>query len=114
MSSTLAKNIYYTQIKRFSVKYDVKAGELMLKVNFLKNLVTQLCDVFPAHAESIKRDFEKNCHRVLTKAFNKFDLVTREEFDTQTKVLLRTRKKLEEIEKHMQELQDLLKHKHQK
>jgi hypothetical protein len=51
---------------------------------------------------------------MLSKAFHKFDLVTREEFDTQSKVLLRTRKKMEELESHIKELEALLKHKDRK
>lgn len=80
----------------------------MSKANFLKNLAAQLSDILPAHVGTLKKDFEKNCRHILTTAFAKFDLVTREEFDTQTKVLLRTRKKLEELEKHIKELETLL------
>lgn len=85
----------------------------MTKKNFLKDLASQLSDALPSHFGALKRDFEKNCHSVLTKAFAKFDLVTREEFDTQTKVLLRTRKKLEELEGHIKELEQHL-HKRRK
>lgn len=81
----------------------------MTKKNFLKDIVTQLTETLPSHVGTLKKDFEKNCHGILTKALNKFDLVTREEFDTQSKVLSRTRKKLEELEGHIKELEDLLK-----
>lgn len=83
----------------------------MLKTNFLKDLVSQLSEALPTHFSTLKKDFEKNCHRILSKTFSKFDLVTREEFDTQSKVLLRTRKKLEELENHIAELEKLLKSK---
>jgi len=83
----------------------------MSKTNFLKNLADQLSDALPSHIGTLKKDFEKNCHAILTKAFAKFDLVTRDEFDTQTKVLLRTRKKLEELETHLKTLEGLLKKK---
>lgn len=86
----------------------------MLKTNFLKNLTEQLCAILPSHLGVLKKDFEKHCQSILTKAFTKFDLVTREEFDTQNKVLGRTRKKLEELEKHIKELEALLKDKHHK
>jgi BMFP domain-containing protein YqiC len=84
----------------------------MTKTNFLKQLATQLTDALPTHVGSLKKDFEKNCHSILTKTFAKFDLVTREEFDTQTKVLGRTRKKLEELEKQMNAIEALLKNKY--
>lgn len=84
----------------------------MSKTQFLKNLAAQLSDALPSHIGALKKDFEKNCHGILTKAFTKFDLVTREEFDTQTNVLSRTRKKLEELETQIKELENTLKDKH--
>ncbi|MBV9576366.1 MAG: accessory factor UbiK family protein [Gammaproteobacteria bacterium] len=81
----------------------------MPKADFLKNLSDHLTQAFPEHLSTFKKDFEKNCHRILTNAFAKLDLVTREEFDTQTKVLIRTRKKLEALEKEMKTIEALLK-----
>lgn len=86
----------------------------MIKNNFLKNLAEQLTDALPEHFGALKKDFEKNCQRILHKTFTKLELVTREEFDTQTKVLIRTRKKLDELEKHIKELELLLKTKSKK
>jgi BMFP domain-containing protein YqiC len=86
----------------------------MLKTNLLKDLVNQLCEALPTHVQTIKKDFKKNCHAILTKAFTKFDIVTREEFDIQTKVLIRTRKKLQELEDHMNQLEKLFNEKHRK
>lgn len=86
----------------------------MSKTNFLKDLASQLSSILPSHVGTLKNDFEKNCRSVLSKALNKFDLITREEFDAQTKVLARTRKKMEELESHVKELETLLKSKHRK
>jgi hypothetical protein len=80
----------------------------MSKKNFFKQLADQLSDALPSHIGTLKKDFEKNCQGILSNAFDKFDLVTREEFDTQTKVLARTRKKLDDMEKQIEELQALL------
>ena len=80
-----------------------------MKPNFLKNLAAQLSDSLPSHLGTLKADFEKNCQRVLQHGFQKLDLVTREEFDLQSKVLLRTRKKLEEMEAHLREMETKLK-----
>jgi BMFP domain-containing protein YqiC len=85
-----------------------------MKTNFLKDLATQLSESLPSHVNALKKDFEKNCQSILSKAFHKLDIVTREEFDTQTKVLIRTRKKLEELEKHLKALETQLKKKHPK
>ena len=83
----------------------------MSKPNFLQQLAAQLSDALPSHIGTLKKDFEKSCHHILSTAFAKFDLVTREEFDTQTKVLLRSRKKMEELEQRIKELENQLKHK---
>lgn len=50
-------------------------------------------------------DLQKNVKALLTQQFARLELVTREEFDTQTKVLARTRAKLEELEKKLAELE---------
>lgn len=51
-----------------------------------------------ALADSPAKDIEKNLHAVLQSVFTRLDLVTREEFDVQQAVLLRTREKLEALE----------------
>lgn len=77
----------------------------MLKPDFLKKLAEELTGSLPQHLHSVKKDLQKNCHLILNKAFSKLDLVTREEFDVQTKVLARTRKKLEELEEILKTLE---------
>lgn len=49
-------------------------------------------------ASSPARDIEKNARALLTSAFARLDLVTREEFDIQAAVLARTREKLGALE----------------
>lgn len=51
-----------------------------------------------ALAESPAKDVEKNLRAVLQGVFAKLDLVTREEFEVQQAVLLKTRAKLEALE----------------
>jgi BMFP domain-containing protein YqiC len=48
--------------------------------------------------KSPAKDVEKNLKAMLSGALSRLDLVTREEFDVQTQVLLRTREKLTELE----------------
>jgi len=52
-----------------------------------------------AGIREMQQDVEKNVHTLLQGAFARLDLVTREEFDTQSRVLARTREKLEQLEK---------------
>ena len=56
-------------------------------------------------AQSPVKDFEKNARAVLASVFSRLDLVTREEFDVQSQVLLRTREKLEAMEKRIAEIE---------
>jgi hypothetical protein len=51
------------------------------------------------------KDFEKNARALLAQGFAKLDLVTREEFDVQTQVLLRSREKLTALEARVAELE---------
>ncbi|MEI7457334.1 MAG: accessory factor UbiK family protein [Nitrosomonadales bacterium] len=44
------------------------------------------------------KDIEKNVRALLTQGFSKLDLVTREEFDIQSQVLLRAREQLSALE----------------
>lgn len=80
----------------------------MAKPNFLSDLVEQLTNALPTHLGTLKKDFEKNCRGILNKTFDKFDLVRREEFDVQSKVLARTRKKCEALEAELKKLEALI------
>lgn len=53
------------------------------------------------------RDIEKNVRAMMQTALQKLDLVTREEFDVQQEVLLRTREKLIELESRLALLEAL-------
>jgi BMFP domain-containing protein YqiC len=77
----------------------------MEKPKFLNELAQKLCDALPPGLHTMKKDVEKNFHAVLQSTFNKLDLVTREEFDTQTKVLARSRKKIEDLEMKIKDLE---------
>ena len=59
-------------------------------------------------AASPAKDVEKNMRAMLAGAFSRLDLVNREEFDAQAKVLARTRVKLEELRERVAELDSRL------
>lgn len=77
----------------------------MPKQDFLKKLAEELTSAIPNHFQSIKKDMEKNCHLILKKFFSSLNIVTREEFDVQAKVLARTRKKVEKLEELVKTLE---------
>ena len=51
------------------------------------------------------RDIEKNVRTMMNHGFQKMDLVTREEFDLQARVLAKTREKLEALEEKVTALE---------
>ena len=74
----------------------------------LNELTEKLCAIFPEGLQGLGEDAKKNIHSVLQATFDKFDLVTRDEFDAQCAVLMRTREKIEALEKQVAELDDSL------
>lgn len=56
-------------------------------------------------AASPAADLEKNARVMLSGFFAKLDVVTREEFDIQAKLLLRTREKLQALEARIARLE---------
>jgi BMFP domain-containing protein YqiC len=75
---------------------------------FLKDAAERISNALPENLQAMKKDWEKNVHSILTGAFAKLDLVTREEFDAQTKVLARTRQKIEALEAAVKEMEKAL------
>lgn len=74
----------------------------MLKPRFVEDLNARMSEIL---ASSPARDLEKNLQAMLSGVFTRLNLVTREEFDVQAKVLIRTREKLAVIEKKIAELE---------
>ena len=60
-----------------------------------------------AISQNPAKDIEKNVRAMMQSALQKLDLVTREEFDVQQEVLLRTREKLTELETRLAQLEAL-------
>lgn len=86
----------------------------MKKPQFLDDLSNRLCDALPANVKTLKKDIEKNFHTILQNTFTKLDLITRKEFDAQTKVLARSRQKIEALEVKLKKLADMIKKSDQK
>ena len=86
----------------------------MKKTHVLKDLAARLYKTLPKDLHTVKKDLEKNFHGILKGTFAKLELVTREEFDVQSKVLSRTRKKLEDLEREIKHLEKALKNKTEK
>jgi BMFP domain-containing protein YqiC len=71
----------------------------------ISDLANKLAAAVPGELNDLRDDLEGNFRSLLATGLDKMDLVTREEFEIQTKVLARTREKLEQLEKELQALQ---------
>lgn len=87
------------------VCYTFLEEEDVLDTRFLDELNRKVSELIAA---SPAKDIEKNVRALLSSAFSRLDLVTREEFDVQREVLARTRAKLEEMEARLAELEKSL------
>ena len=76
-----------------------------MKTELLEKIASQISQLMP---QSGGEDLKKNIQQVLARQLNKLDVVSRDEFDAQQAVLLRTREKLEALEKTVKELEDKL------
>jgi len=76
----------------------------MIDIKTIEKLATTLSEQLPAGLIALKDDTEKNLKTILQQQFSTLDLVTREEFDTQSAVLAKTREKLERLEKTLNAL----------
>ena len=74
----------------------------MANQNLFDEIQRRIAEVM---AQSPARDLEANLKAMMTSFFARRDLVTREEFDVQREVLLRTREKLERLEARVAQLE---------
>ncbi|MBP6552838.1 MAG: accessory factor UbiK family protein [Vitreoscilla sp.] len=70
----------------------------MIAKKILEEISSKLGDTI---AQSPAKDIEKNVKSLMGSAFNRMDLVTREEFDIQQQVLIKTRELLTQLEQRV-------------
>ena len=80
----------------------------MIQANDIDKLAQRLAALVPPGLKEAREDLGANFRAVLQSGLNKLDLVTREEFDVQRCVLLRTREKIEELERQVARLESSL------
>ena len=73
--------------------------------NIINQLMRQINDTVLPGAQALSGDMQQHLRSAMMVAFDKMDLVTREEFDAQRAVLTRTREKLDAIELQLAELE---------
>ncbi|MBP2846712.1 accessory factor UbiK family protein [Dickeya oryzae] len=77
----------------------------MIDPKKLEQIARQVQESMPKGIREFGEDMEKKIRQILQSQLGKLDVVSREEFDLQTQVLLRTREKLALLEQRMSELE---------
>lgn len=71
----------------------------MIDLNHIDDLARRLSQLVPPGLRDSQEELQQTFKSALQAGLAKLDLVTREEFDVQQAVLLRTREKLETLER---------------
>ncbi|OMH27974.1 accessory factor UbiK family protein [Motiliproteus sp. MSK22-1] len=77
----------------------------MIAPKLLEGLNEQLVQLLGEGPQKTQEELKRGANQILQSAFSRLDLVTREEFDTQQEVLLRTRSLVEALEKRVAQLE---------
>lgn len=72
---------------------------------FINQFLHQLNNIITPGAEALGSEMQQKLRAAAQAAFDRLDLVTRDEFDAQQAVLKRSREKLEKLEQQLAELE---------
>ncbi|MFT5115258.1 MAG: BMFP domain-containing protein YqiC [Parasphingorhabdus sp.] len=78
----------------------------MINNQDLNRLSEKINQLIPAGMQSIKSDFEAKLKLLLQQQLSELEFVSREEFDIQSRVLQRTRTRLEALESRINQLEE--------
>ncbi len=78
----------------------------MINLQLVDDLARRLGALLPPGMAEARMDLEKNFRAALQSGLQRLDLVTREEFEVQRAVLLRTREKLDALERALAQRAD--------
>ena len=77
----------------------------MIDTKKIEEMARQIHNVLPPGLRNFGEEADRKIKQVLQAQLNKLDMVSREEFAVQTKVLLRTRERLVELENRLAQLE---------
>ena len=72
-----------------------------MESNRMKDLIEGILNILPQNTKEIKDDVKDNLKILVNDYLRRIDVFTREEFDVQKEVLLKTRKKLDDLEEKL-------------
>jgi len=76
----------------------------MINPQKLEAIAKQVAESLPPGFKSFATEFETKTKQIIQSQLTKLDVVSREDFDVQTQVLLKTREKLNLLEKQVAQL----------
>ncbi len=76
----------------------------------IDDIARRILDALPQSAGNIDADLRRNLRAGITGVLARMDFLTRDEFDAQRRVLLRTREKIEALEQRVKELEQRVEH----
>ena len=80
----------------------------MLNAKKIEDIAKQVTDSIPAGLKDFATELEDKTKVILQRKLSQLDVVTREEFDVQTQVLIKTRSKLADLEAKVAQLEALI------
>ncbi|MFH0257820.1 accessory factor UbiK family protein [Vibrio rumoiensis] len=80
----------------------------MFDAKKIEQIAKQIHESMPQPVKDLGSDVDQKVRQVIQGQLNKLDVVSREEFDVQTQVLLRTRQKLNDLESKLADLESKL------
>ncbi len=76
----------------------------MFNPSEFETLAKKLFSALPPSLQTFEKEIQQQFKDILCAAFTNMDLLTRDEFDAQTKVLARTREKVEKLQECVDKL----------
>lgn len=80
----------------------------MIDNQTINRLSEKINDLLPPQLQQVKSDFDTRLKSLLQQQLSNLEMVSREEFEIQARVLARTREKLEKLESRLRELEQNL------
>lgn len=77
----------------------------MINSKKIEEIAKQVTEAIPPGLKNLANDFEDKTKTVIQRKLTELDVISREEFDVQTQVLLKTREKLAALETKIAELE---------
>lgn len=78
----------------------------MIDAKKVEEVARKIHEAMPQGIREFGEDVERKIRQILQAQFSRLDLISREEFDLQTQMLLRTREKLNALESRVQALEN--------